>query len=78
MPKKKNLTLSIDKALIDAAKVQADRLGVSLNEMIREFLDKASRVPTDKQAQVALLEALDQAARTAKKVNWKREDAYNE
>jgi antitoxin component of RelBE/YafQ-DinJ toxin-antitoxin module len=37
-----NLTLSIDKRLLEKARVTAGAMGLSLNEMIRRYLEKVA------------------------------------
>jgi antitoxin component of RelBE/YafQ-DinJ toxin-antitoxin module len=77
MGKKKNLTISLDESLVKSAKLQADKLGISINEMIREFLIKAVKQPSNIRARASLFKALEEASKASKKSKWSRIDAYN-
>jgi hypothetical protein len=72
-----NITLSIDKRLIDRARRLAESQGTSLNQMIRRLLEEATET-TSTESLLAELERLwessvgDSGGRT-----WSREDLYD-
>jgi hypothetical protein len=78
MRNKKNLTISIDPQLLSAAKLHAKKRGVSLNEMIRQFLGESSGLTKQSHASDDLVTVLDEALNSAKKATWSRADAYDE
>jgi len=45
-----NLTLSIDKELLDKARTTAGAMGISLNEMVRNYLQRVAGVGTRRTA----------------------------
>lgn len=71
-----NLTLSIDKALLDKARKTAGAMGLSLNEMIRRYLEEVAGAGERAKAfgelrELCTLRGGDSGGRT-----WTREDLH--
>ena len=57
-----NVTLSIDEAVIKRARKKAEKLGTSVNQLIRDYLEEFSG-STDREADAAEIEKLSRSSR---------------
>lgn len=71
----KNVTLSMDEELLEAGRDYAARQGTTLNQLVRDLLDRTTR--QDRSAQVAEMFRLMDAHRgDSRGKRWKRDDLY--
>ena len=75
--KSKNLTISLDKELLNASRRYAELKGTSINELFRDFLKKHVVGQSSADLSDELMEALEATEGNSKNKRWKREDAYN-
>lgn len=71
-----NITLSIDERLVERAREAARRRGVSLNAMIRGFLESVTGESSTKDAGEELLELMERRPGRSGGRRVRREDAY--
>jgi hypothetical protein len=64
-----NLTLSVDERVVQRARAAADAMGKSLNQLIREYLERLASLD-DVDADIAELRDLSQKARGRSR-GWK-------
>jgi len=70
-----NITLAMDKKLIEQGRTYAQRNGMSLNELIRKLLRDAIEPKPD--SLEGLWAIADSAGGGSKGQSWTREDAYD-
>ena len=72
-----NLTLSVDETIVQRARLAADAMGKSLNQLVREYLERLASLD-DVDADVAELRELSRAA-AGRSRGWKfRRDELHE
>ncbi len=73
-----NVTLSIDKDTLDAARQVAAAQGTTVNAMVRAYLGTLARDPGRAQWLAALQQHWDATCGDSKGWDYRREDAYEE
>lgn len=73
----KNVTISLDTELLRAARRYAKARNLSVNGVIRRFLESAVTPAADEKSVDEFFAALDEAAGASEGRRWKREDAYD-
>lgn len=71
-----NITLSMDKKLIEKSRKYAEKQGKSLNALIRELLQKAVNTGSTSKNTNRLFDLMDKAAGNSKGKKWSREEIY--
>ena len=71
-----NLTLSIDKRLLEKARVTAGAMGLSLNEMIRRYLERVAGEGDRAGTFAELRELCTTRGGNSKGQTWTREDLH--
>lgn len=72
-----NITLSIEKKLIEKSRKYAEKQGKSLNALIRELLQKTVNTSSSSKKSNRLFELMDKAAGNSKGKKWNREEIYD-
>lgn len=72
-----NITLSMDKKLIEKSRKYAEKQGKSLNALIRELLQKTVNTGNSSKKTNRLFELMDEAAGNSKGKKWSREQVYD-
>jgi hypothetical protein len=72
-----NITLSMDKKLIEKSRKYAEKQGKSLNALIRELLQKAVNTGSTSKNTNRLFDLMDKAAGNSKGKKWSREEIYD-
>ncbi len=74
----KNITLSLDEAVIEKVRLVAAKKKTSVNAMVREYLTHmAERENRAKEAVHRMREIAEQGGMEVGKVTWTREDLYD-
>jgi hypothetical protein len=71
-----NLTLSIDKSLLEKARKTAQSMGLSLNEMVRRYLAKVAGETDAVETYLELHDLLKTAGGRSGGRTWTREDLH--
>jgi len=74
---KKNITLSMDENLLKAGRKYAKIRHTTLNQLVRDLLEKTVMNQADKLWQEDLFRLADQAKPSSKGTKWSREDLYD-
>ncbi len=72
-----NITLSMDKKLIDKSRKYAEKQGKSLNALIRELLQKTVNSESSSKKTTRLFDLMDKAAGNSKGKKWSRKEIYD-
>lgn len=72
-----NITLSMDKKLIEKSRKYAEKQGKSLNALIRELLQKTVNTGNSSRKTNRLFELMDEAAGNSKGKKRNREEIYD-
>jgi hypothetical protein len=74
----KNITLAIDEAVLEEARVYAAKRNTSVNGLVRDFLEGiAKQEDRTERARRRLRELVDQSTLEVGEVKWKRDDLYD-
>jgi hypothetical protein len=71
-----NVTLSLDKELLDKAREVARRQGRSLNDLLREYLRSLARVDHEARSAEELFESMDAAGGRLDGRTWTRDEIH--
>lgn len=72
-----NITLSMDKKLIEKSRKYAEKQGKSLNALIRDILQKTVNTGSSSEKTNRLFDLMDKAAGNSKGEIWSREEIYD-
>jgi hypothetical protein len=74
----KNITLAIDEAVLEEARVYAAKRNTSVNGLVRDFLEGiAKQEDRTERARRRLRELVAQSTLEVGEVTWKRDDLYD-
>jgi hypothetical protein len=74
----KNITLAIDEAVLEEARVYAARRNTSVNGLVRDFLEGiAKQEDRTERARRRLRELAERSTLEVGEVTWKRDDLYD-
>jgi hypothetical protein len=74
----KNITLAIDEAVLEEARVYAAKRNTSVNGLVRDFLEGiAKQEDRTERARRRLRELIDRSTLEVGDVTWKRDDLYD-
>jgi hypothetical protein len=74
----KNITLAIDEAVLEEARVYAAKRNTSVNGLVRDFLEGiAKQEDRTERARRRLRELVDRSTLEVGDVTWKRDDLYD-
>jgi hypothetical protein len=74
----KNITLAIDEAVLEEARVYAAKRNTSVNGLVRDFLEGiAKQEDRTERARRRLRELVDRSTLEVGEVTWKRDDLYD-
>jgi hypothetical protein len=74
----KNITLAIDEAVLDEARVYAAKRNTSVNGLVRDFLEGiAKQEDRTERARRRLRELAERSTLEVGDVTWKRDDLYD-
>jgi hypothetical protein len=73
----KNITLSIDEAVLDEVRVYAAKRNTTVNGLVRDYLNRlAEQEDRTVRARRRLRELMDRSTLEVGPVTWKRDDLY--
>jgi hypothetical protein len=74
----KNITLSIDEAVLDEVRVYAARRNTTVNGLVRDFLSRlAEQEDRTARARRRLTELMDQSTLEVGPITWTRDDLHD-
>lgn len=74
----KNITLAMDEAVLEEARVFAAKRGTTVNALVRDFLNGiAKQEDRTERARRRLRELMDRSSLEAGPVTWKRDDLHD-
>ena len=73
----KNITLSIDEAVLDEVRVYAAKRNTTVNGLVRDYLNRlAEQEDRSVRARRRLRELMDRSTLEVGPITWKRDDLY--
>ncbi len=73
----KNITLTVDEAVLEKVRLVAAQRHTSVNALVRDYLARiADAEDRTERARRRLIELAAQSSAEAGEINWKREDLY--